>query len=210
MAVTAVPVHVSGYRGAAVAAPDFVDVESWDLREAAPQGVASHHEVEIERDEQTHEFGQGAVVDLGERVIAEDDAQRPAIVAEAGEVAVSSGEQGHVGDEADLSLGELGAPGQATLLVYFRSEDGDGDLVPLAVVQGGGEVDGVPATRIGAVVLLHSLAQQIGEFSVLGFGPNHVRGGHQCEDSAEDGVVVAKAPAEAHADTVAGADLAEA
>jgi len=101
--------------------------------------------------------GEEAGVDLGERGIEEDDAQRPAIVTEAGEVAVRRGEQGHVGDKARLSLGQLRAPGQAALLILFRSEDGDGDLVPLAVVQGGGEMDGIPASRIGAVILLHSL-----------------------------------------------------
>ena len=132
----------------AVAPADFVDVEPWYLGEAAPERVACHDEVEVERDEQAHEFGDGPVVDLGERVVQEDEAQGSAVVAEAGEVAVGGGEQGDVGDEAGFTLGELGAAGEAPLLAVVGAEDGDGDLMPLPVVEGSSEVGRVAAARV--------------------------------------------------------------
>jgi hypothetical protein len=116
--------------------------------------MAGHDEVQVESDQQAHQFGHCALVHLGERIIEQDQPQRPVVVAQARQVAVGGGEQRHVGDEPGFALGQLGPPGQSALLTFLRAEDGHVHLVPLPVVQRGGQVGGVAAARVGGVELL--------------------------------------------------------
>ena len=69
---------------------------------------------------------------------------------------------------------------------------------------------GVAAARVGAVVLLDPLPQQLGQLGVLRLGADRVRRRHQLEDPAQGCVVLAQAPAEPDPDPVAGADPVQA